>query len=325
MCKCTLNAQAHLFCMHEQYDVCTIEIWLGSSQEELNRRISESMPVSADNPQGRTWIFVVNNWDEEDIKWVMALECNKIVCSKECGEEGTPHLQGTVSFKRNYTFAQLKKLHGKAHWEIAYAAIDFNYCKKLGGEIIRDEDGAKKGKRTDLDQVREWLEEGDTMFQVVKKAKSVQTISFARAWFQYNDQHLPMNTKIEIFWYYGTSGVGKTKKVLEETMGHSLFIPTSFKWWDGYEGEDKVLIDDLRPTWCSPDQLLRLLDPYRFKYRVEIKGSSRPLLATKIFITCPWHPNDFWRDSPEDPKQLLRRLTLLVHFRSDGQWVQPLC
>jgi hypothetical protein len=67
-----------------------------------------------------------------------------------------------------------------------------------------------------------------------------------------------------------------------------------------------------------------LLDPYRFQYRVEVKGSSRPLVATKIYITTPWHPADFWKDVEEDPKQLLRRLTELLHFREDGVFQKPL-
>jgi len=283
------------------------------------------MGPSLKNPQAKSWVFTINNWTEKDIEWVNGVECSKIVCSKETGNEGTPHLQGAVTFRRLYTFNQLKKYHDTAHWEVCKAPIDFNYCKKKGGELVRDDDNRKKGKRVDLDEVREWLEAGDSMFQIVKKAKTLQTVSFARAWFQYNDQHLPINTKIDIFWYYGCSGLGKTKKVLDEAAGAPLFIPTSFKWWDGYEGQDRVLLDDLRPTWCAPDQLLRLLDNYRYHYRVEVKGSSRPFLATKIYITTPWHPRDFWKDNEEDPYQLIRRLTEIVHFRADGQWVVPAC
>ena len=269
---------------------------------------------------------MINNWTEIDISWVMTLEVNKIVVSKEIGESGTPHLQGAVTFKRLYTLNQLKKLHPKAHWEIAVAAIDFNYCKKYGGEIVRDENCQLQGKRTDIENIRDGLEAGDSMSQVVKKARSMQSVSFARAWFQYNEQHLPKNTKIDIFWYYGCSGLGKTRRVFEETQNSQLFIPICFKWWDGYEGQETVLLDDLRPTWCAPDQLLRLLDPYRYQYRVEIKGGSRPLVATKIYITTPWHPQDFWRDYPkEDPQQLLRRITELLHFRVDGQWLRPAC
>ena len=276
-----------------------------------------AMPQSE---QSKTWVFTVNNWNDKDIDWVNGLECNRIVVSKEVGAEGTPHLQGAVTFKRNYSLMQLKVLHNKAHWEIARAITDFNYCKKFGGEVVRDESFGKQGRRTDIEDVREMLEAGESMSQISKKAKSMHSLSFAKQWLQINEQHLPLGTRITVHWYYGCSGVGKTKRVLDQC---EPFIPLSFKWWDGYDGQKAVLLDDLRPDWCKPAELLRLLDPYRFQYRVEIKGSSKPLLATDIYITCPWHPDDFWKDSPEDPNQLLRRIDELLHIRSDGAWVKP--
>lgn len=319
-----MDAQASVPCMHEQIVIADlVSIWLQAALVE--KKDSGIMPVSADNPQNRTWIFVINNWTEDDINWVMALEVNKITVSKEIGDEGTPHLQGVVTFKRLYTFNQVKKLHPKAHWEVAVASIDFNYCKKLGGELVRDDKGSNHGKRSDIDDIRAGLDAGDTLKQIVKKARSMQSVSFAKAYIQYTEEHLPRNTKIDVFWYYGCTGLGKTKKVLDQTENLKLFSPISFKWWDGYEGQDAVLLDDLRPDWCKPCELLKLLDNYRFNYRVETKGSSRCLLATKIYVTCPWHPEDFWRDSTEDPKQLLRRITELVHFREDGQWLKPPC
>ena len=263
---------------------------------------------------------MINNYTDSDISWVMGLEVSKIVCSKEVGNSGTPHLQGAVTFKRIYRFKQIKKLHATAHWEPAKAAQDFNYCKKFGSEIVRDEDNRKQGGRTDIESVREMLEAGEGLDQVYKRARSMHSVNFAKSWLTYHEQHLPKGTKIKIFWYYGCSGLGKTKKVLEQC---DPFIPLTFKWWDGYNGQDSVLLDDLRPDWCKPAELLRLLDPYRFQYRVEIKGSSKPLIATKVYITTPWHPDDFWKDTKESSTQLLRRIDELVHFRADGQWHKP--
>lgn len=272
----------------------------------------------AESGAGKTWVFTVFNWTEEDVKWVMELEVNRITVSKEVGEEGTPHLQGAVTFKRMYTFKQVKKLHPKAHWEKAKAAQDFNYCRKAGSEVIRDERFTVQGKRTDIELIREGLEAGDDMKQVLKKCRTAGAVSFASKWFSTFEEHLPKGTKILIYWYYGNTGTGKTKRVLDQC---EPFIPLSFKWWEGYSGQDAVLLDDLRPGWCAPEQLLRLLDPYRYQYRVEVKGGSRPLIATKIFITTPWHPEDFWKDVKEDPKQLMRRLHELLFFKENGDLV----
>ena len=269
----------------------------------------------------KSWEIRISNYTEEDIKWALEVEVSSCCISKEVGDEGTPHLQGRISFKRAYRLTALKKLHPKAHWEITKATSDNNYFKKMGSELLREVIANKAGKRTDLETMREHLEEGDDIQQVMKKARTYGQIQYAEKWYKYMGQTLPKGTRIQIFWYYGCTGTGKTRRVLDQC---DPFIPLSYKWWDGYEGQDAVLLDDIRPDWCKPAELLRLLDNYRYQYRVEIKGGSRHLVATKIWVTCPWHPRDFWKDTTEDPGQLLRRLESLVHFRTDGEWVQPL-
>lgn len=291
------------------------------------KRLNGKQPyVRADNsePQvqneytkvSKTWCFTVNNHKEEDVEWVMKLEVNKITVSSEVGESGTPHLQGMVTFKRAYRLAALKKLHSQAHWETAKADQDFNYCKKVGSVLIRNEDWRCPGKRTDIEEVRDLLDSGANLLQAMKKARTYGSVQFAEKYLKLIKEPLPANTRIEVFWYYGNTGTGKTRRVLEQCKP---YMPVSHKWWDGYEGQEAVLLDDLRPDWCKPAELLRLLDPYRYEYKVEIKGGVQHLLATKIYITTPWHPVDFWKDTQEDPKQILRRLKELLHFRDNGE------
>lgn len=55
--------------------------------------------------------------------------------------------------------------------------------------------------------------------------------------------------------------------------------------------------------------ILRWTD--RYPVQVEIKGSSRPLLATRIWITSNLHPSKWYPDlDPETLAALLRRLTI---------------
>ena len=270
--------------------------------------------------QSKSWEIRVSNHTQQDIQWVNDLEVGSCCISEEVGEQGTPHLQGRITFKRAYRLAQLKKLHPSAHWESSKALADNNYYKKVGSVLVREVVKTKR-QRTDLQEIREDLEAGDNIQQVMKKARTFGQIQYAEKWYKYMGHPLPKGTKIQIFWYYGMTGTGKTRRVLDQC---DPFIPLSYKWWDGYEGQDAVLLDDIRQDWCKPAELLRLLDPYRYQYRVEIKGGSRHLVATKIWVTCPWHPRDLWKDTTEDAGQLLRRLESLVHFRTDGEWVQPL-
>lgn len=90
----------------------------------------------------------LNNYNDGDIEWLKRLECNVMTCSKEVGETGTPHLQFSITFKRSYSLAALKKLHNGVHWEIQECKQDNNYCRKRDAELIIDRDERKKKRRT---------------------------------------------------------------------------------------------------------------------------------------------------------------------------------
>jgi len=80
----------------------------------------------------RHFCFTLNNYTEEEIKHLCtSLEAGKYVFQKETGNNGTPHLQGFVSFSNPRTMNGLKKINRRIHWEVARninAAKD--YCWK---------------------------------------------------------------------------------------------------------------------------------------------------------------------------------------------------
>lgn len=78
-----------------------------------------------------TW----NNYDEEDWKTLIKFcdeKSKKARLQKECGKEGTKHIQGYIMFNNPISFNKLKKDFPKVHFEVPinhFACI--NYCKKL--------------------------------------------------------------------------------------------------------------------------------------------------------------------------------------------------
>lgn len=95
--------------------------------------------------------------------------------------------------------------------------------------------------------------------------------------------------KITVTWLWGKAGCGKTRKVMEMDDVYKLDFP--YKWFDGYEGESILLIDDYEDQAIHNGFLKNILDGYILK--LEVKCSHTYALWTKIFIT-----------SNNDPKKM---------------------
>ena len=257
--------------------------------------------------RSRAWCFTVNNPTEEDCNGLKDLQgvCTYMVVGKEVGQEGTPHFQGYVYFKEAKTFTSVKKKIPRAHIEVAKGNHEQNrsYCLKDSDPLLEFGECPKQGKRSDIDQIKESLKDGANMRAIVNNAKSVQSVRMAEIWLKYNEEG--RNWKPEIRWYWGPTGVGKTRDA-REWLGEDIYTcMDTVKWFEGYDGHENVLIDDMRKDFAKFHNLLKLLD--RYEYKVETKGGSRQFVAKKIAITAPYHPADMYSNQ-EDVNQLLRRL-----------------
>lgn len=258
----------------------------------------------------------LSNYEDRDIAWLEQLECTRMVVSKEiCPTTGTPHLQFHVTFRRSYSRAALKKLHNGVHWEFQDCPQDFNYARKRDSEVIIDRDERKrKGQRTDIAEIKEVVKETHSMQAVVEVATSTQSVRMAELWLKYNEPKRPITPMPEIHWRWGKPNSGKTRYVWDKHGVDGVYTPTTYKWWEGYDGHKVVLLDELRADWCTFGQLLRLLD--RYPYVVETKGGSRQIQATTWYITCCKHPMELYDrttfDACERVDQLLRRLSSIT-------------
>ena len=169
------------------------------------------------------------------------------------------------------------------------------------------------GGRSDLAVVVEAIKSGVSLHDIVD--------THTEQYIHYNKgieksisilRNKPRNFKTEVFWYYGSTGSGKSRAASDAAPSAYWKNPSN-KWWDGYEGQSDVIIDDYRPDFCTFSALLRLFD--RYPMQVEAKGSSVQFIAKRLFVTCPKSPDDVWANrSEEDIAQLTRRITEVKHF-----------
>lgn len=87
-----------------------------------------------------------------------------LIFGKEVSESGTPHLQGYVRFSKRKRVATVKKVIGdEAHVEVArnpVAAVQ--YCKKDGDFVEFGSWVSEQGKRSDLCEIIQLVQEGHT-------------------------------------------------------------------------------------------------------------------------------------------------------------------
>lgn len=263
------------------------------------------------NRPAKTWDITINNYTDSDVSFLENLECSKKIISKEVGEKGTPHLQGRMTFKRTYRFTQLKKLHSKAHWSITECPQDFNYIMKEDSEIIIKEDNRKQGYRTDLVKIYEEIKEGKTVEQITIEAPIIYH-QYGRTLEKLEDivnrkKFRTEMTKCE--WLYGETGVGKSHKAFENYSEDTHYLWTNDGgWWDGYRGQEIVVINDFRGE-IPYNMMLQLIDKWPMKVRRRNR-EPMPFVSKMIYITSSLRPDQIYRhrDEEDNIAQLLRRI-----------------
>lgn len=99
-----------------------------------------------------------------------------------------------------------------------------------------------------------------------------------------------------VFWFYGSTGTGKTLAVFEASGAEEVFSkPGGNDWWDGYCGQPVVLLDDYRGNWFP---LLTFFDflidiPFRYHSKAATCRSIpllfiSPVLCALRFFMLVW-------------------------------------
>jgi len=116
-----------------------------------------------------------------------------------------------------------------------------------------------------------------------------------------------LDGEMEHEWWYGAAGTGKSRKAREENPGAYIKDPKN-AWWDGYNGEEVVIIDDFDKFQVKQSgDMKRWLDRYVFK--AEVKGGYiGDIRPKKIIITSNYHPKEIWEETDITLSTIMRRV-----------------
>ena len=107
------------------------------------------------------------------------------------------------------------------------------------------------------------------------------------------------------FWLYGPSGIGKS--YLVRNTFDNIYEKSNNVWWDGYNNEKTVLIDDFDKTCVKLSYYLKIWgDNYRFNG--EIKGSIIQPIYNKLIITSNYNIEELFYDEEKPDIELVNAL-----------------
>ena len=269
--------------------------------------------------RARGWCFTVNNFLEGEVNYISQMDLEElrikyIIVGREIGENGTRHLQGYLEFENACTLKAMKRLFPRCHAEKRRGSPSeaADYCKKEDPHYIERGTPLEQGKRTDLQKVAEMILLGASTAEVIEESPA-SFIRYQRgiaALRSETKKHRDREVEPHVEWLYGPTGVGKTRTAVESSQ--SFYIKDETKWWDGYDQQETIIIDDFDGKWPFRN-FLRLLD--RYPYQGEVKGGTVKINSPRIVITCEFHPTQFW--SGNEFRQVYRRLKAVFCLRAD--------
>jgi len=298
-----------------------LTIFLRKTRRALKGRRRRTTLRGMSNTRSRGWCFTINYGDISEIEKFKNCDIAQLnelgsaegtrylVFGEECSESGTQHLQGYVEFANARTFASMKKLMIRAHLEARRgtpkeASV---YCKKDGvfqefGEL------PKQGKRSDLEAVAEQVRDGASLQEIAEEFPGMY-VRYHRGFEAMRLKRMKhREDRPKVVWLWGGTGVGKTREAVNVS---SYYMKDGTKWWDEYEQQTRIVIDDFDGKWPFRD-FLRLIDRYR--YQGQTKGGYVKINSPEIYITAEFSPEHFWEGT--ELKQVLRRITEVMHLPS---------
>lgn len=265
------------------------------------------------------WVFTSYHPDDPPAIERIGAATYIVYQAEICPDTGREHLQGYIHFKDAKTLLQCKRLlgHDDIHCEKREGSIAqaINYCtkadtRKPGVEPVEQGKRPAQGARTDLQDIGRFCFRADSLRSILQ---SVDRSNFRYLRFMelcFSTREPPRRDGIQVYVFIGPPGSGKTYRAFERWPGLYLKDPTT-KWWDGYNGESEVLIDNFSGTYTSwsRDNFLELCS--WVPYRGERKGGFVPILATTIVITSIDSPECWFPGCGGDVREVTRR----IHFR----------
>ena len=279
------------------------------SEESLHRVNNDRSLVRR---KYRAWTGTI--WDDYDKNLVKSLEshCKYLLISDDDHtQDGQLHWHCFVNFINPRSMPNITR---RTHWEpIKNRAQTRQYCLDKGPNFYEVGDfmvdcGNKSDWECFVNECK--LKTGAEMIDGPFSRLYATYRGFAGEVYNTFKKLETIDGELSNEWYWGNPGTGKTKKAWQENPG--LYCKAINKWWDGYKGEDVVLLDDWDP---KHEVLVSHLKQWadRYPFRCECKGTSMMARPKKIIVTSNYSPEQCFQN--EEDVAAIRRRFKVHHFQ----------
>ena len=294
-------------------------------------------PQELKGVRSRHWMGTHQNMDHKTLALFRA-RCATMIGRSTCCEyaeifeeiaptTGHNHYHSIVSFKNAVRFETIVQFDPHAHWSTQNngALGIYDYVSKDNNSIfmygtppacIQKRKNPKTPKKTQFQVAVEMVKEG--------KYNEIQEERVYAQYQRFFDQLAAKaepskrwkgQLKEKNHWIYGPPGSGKSSAVWDaaEDKGLAIYQKLQNKWWDGFKGEDIVLIEDADPETMKKlaNHMKIWSDRYPFTY--EVKGSSKTMKCPSYYfvVTSNYPMSDCFNGT--DLKAMERRFE--EHFK----------
>ncbi len=275
------------------------------------------------SPRSRNWCFTdYEQLEYDDIIEDETIDRRYIIAGLETCKDGvTKHIQGFIQFGKQISMTTCKKrlrsetIHVESMRGTCEEASD--YCKKEGTFICTGNFIAM-GHRSELDDIRVGIIEGKTELQVADMDFHLYCRNyraFARYKFLYQQKEsLIWRGNFPVIVLCGPPRCGKTR--LARKYGHYILGGYQMSWWDGYDGQLCIILDDFASD-VAIQHMLRVLDGNQL--RLECKGHHAWALWRAVVITTNLFYDDLYSQAPLEHRAAFHaRVTRVINcFEGD--------
>lgn len=256
------------------------------------------------------WCITVHVQNDEEFvpRDVLTKDGVKYACwgFESAPETGQLHWHLYIRFTTRKRMDTVKRFLGRqdAHCEPAKGteeqAREYTLKERVAGDEHHwgeygeyEKDSGKQGKRSDLEEIGEKVKQGvsiqdiarDHTADYIRYHGGIQALQVALS-------NPPAQRDVTVLWLWGTTGTGKTHRVLT-TWPDCFTITPGRSPWDGYSNQTTILFDEFTGEANWPiDMMKRILDKWRLS--LDARYNNKYAAWTRVVICSNSSPASFY-------------------------------